>query len=257
MNEYKKIPYDEVPDAIKAIVGPESPSSQKHGIMQDIETMQPVVTVIALYILMDDPDEEIKEAARKALISLPESVLYPALADKSIHPHVLDFFFCPEPAFIKEIYDASNNEKKSIHKKGENLDLWRQVADMTIGQKIVLAQTGNKEARTLLMRESNKTILRALVNNGRITEAEVLLLANSRSVDEDILRTIASNREWVKDYKMKLALIRNPKCPIEASRQILLYLHKNDLQEIARSKDIPSVISEHARKLYARKPTSQ
>ncbi|MGA1868039.1 MAG: hypothetical protein ACMUJM_05760 [bacterium] len=244
MNEYRKIPYNEIPDSIKAIINPESPLSQRSEVIKNIKVMPPGEAIMALYILMDDPEEEIKEEALNALSSLLDTVLKPALADQSVHPYIIDFFSIPNQELVKETPSAQNEGEK------ENLELWREVKNMTIGQKMVLAQNGNKEARSLLIRESNKMILRGLINNGRITASEVLMLANSRSVDENIIRTIASNREWMKDYKMQLAVIRNPKCPLETSRRLILLLHKNDLRDISKSKDLPSALVTIAKKLY-------
>ncbi len=62
---------------------------------------------------------------------------------------------------------------------------------MTVGHKVKLAFNGNKDVRTVLLRDSNKIIPRLVLQNPRITEEEILMLAKDRNADDEILRQIA------------------------------------------------------------------
>ena len=84
---------------------------------------------------------------------------------------------------------------------------------MTVFQKIKLARMGNKEARGLLVRDRNKIVATAAVRSPKITENEVAGFAKARNVSDEVMRIIARNREWTRNYKVKLALATNPKCP--------------------------------------------
>ncbi len=70
---------------------------------------------------------------------------------------------------------------------------------------------GNKEARTLLMRDSNKLVSVAVIRSPRITDGEMLLRRNNKTANDDVLRVIYNDREWTKQYTVKLALVKNPK----------------------------------------------
>ena len=64
-----------------------------------------------------------------------------------------------------------------------------------------------------------------------------------------MLRIIASNRDWTRSYAVKLALATNPKCPVPTAMKFVNYLQERDLRSIMKSKDVPSPIATHARRI--------
>jgi hypothetical protein len=67
------------------------------------------------------------------------------------------------------------------------------------------------------------------------------------------MRIIASNREWTKNYAVKLALVMNPKCPIGFSVKFMNFLQEKDLRTLVKSKDVPAAIATHARRNLTKK----
>ena len=90
-------------------------------------------------------------------------------------------------------------------------NLYAAIQSMTVMQKIKLARLGGKDARGLLIRDRNKVVSTAVIMSPRITETEIIAIAQSRSVADDVLRLIANNRDWTRAYQVKLALTTNPK----------------------------------------------
>jgi hypothetical protein len=68
-----------------------------------------------------------------------------------------------------------------------------------------------------------------------------------------VLRVVANNRDWTKSYQVKLALATNPRCPQASALKFINYLQDKDLRQMMRSKDVPSVISTHARRILTKK----
>jgi hypothetical protein len=68
-----------------------------------------------------------------------------------------------------------------------------------------------------------------------------------------VLRIIASNRTWMRNYKVKLSLASNPKTPQPTAMKFVNFLHDNDLRALVRSKDVPAQISTHARRIMMKK----
>lgn len=132
-------------------------------------------------------------------------------------------------------------------------NLYRLVQNLSVFQKIKLARTGNKEARGLLVRDRNKIVASAVIRSPKITETEVAGFAKSRNVCDEVLRIIAANREWTRNYQVKLALAGNPKCPQPTAMKFLNYLQDRDLQGLMKSKEVSSVISTQARRILAKK----
>lgn len=134
----------------------------------------------------------------------------------------------------------------------KRVTLTQRILDMTVAEKIKLATLGNKEARTILLRDTNKLVAVAAVQSPRITESEVVSLSNSRTVHEDVLRVIYTNREWLKLYQVKLNLVRNPKTPLPTALRFLPHVRPNDLRDIAKNKNVPHAIQTGARNLSAK-----
>ena len=137
--------------------------------------------------------------------------------------------------------------------EGKRLTLSQRVGKMSISEKIKLATLGNREARELLARDTNKLVAVAVIRSPRITDGEVLSMANNRAVVEDVLRVIYSNREWTKSYVLKLALVKNPKTPLAIAMRHLSNLREADVVSLARNKNVPSGIQMVAKKMVEKK----
>jgi len=131
--------------------------------------------------------------------------------------------------------------------------LYQMVQGMKLTEKLRFAMRCDKEGRTLLIRDPNRAIQLAIISNPRITDAEVNILAWSKSADEEVLRRIAENREWVKYYPVRLGLAKNPKSSISISTKLLPTLMPEDLSQIAKSKEVPVFVAHAARRLILQK----
>lgn len=127
--------------------------------------------------------------------------------------------------------------------------LWAQIRDMTVAERVKLALRGNKDVRTLLMRDPNRQIPRLVMKNPRITEEEILTLAKDRNTQEEILTIIADSREWSKIHTVRLSLVENARTPASRSFRLLETLVERDLARIGKSKNVPTAIAAQARRL--------
>ncbi len=159
---------------------------------------------------------------------------------------------------LKEFLGESPPEKENIKRvtpepeKREDTSadsIQQQISRMTVAEKIKLALTGGKEAREVLIKDSNKMVSMSVLKNPRITEDEVIKLTASKSTSDELLREVARNREWLKNYRIKYNLVTNPKTPLHISIRLMSHLFEKDLQQIARSKNIPSALAVAARKV--------
>lgn len=132
-------------------------------------------------------------------------------------------------------------------------NIYQMIQGLSMGGKIKLALTGNKSARDLLIKDANKVISISVLKNPRITEEEVIRLTQTKGTSEDLLRQVARNKEWLKSYHVKTGLVTNPKTPLAISVKLLDHLYDNDLQKLAKSKNIPSVLASSARRKVEQK----
>lgn len=156
---------------------------------------------------------------------------------------------------LKEMGAELQEESAAPLAEGKRQSLTQRVMKMNIAEKIKLATLGNKEARSLLLRDSNKLVAVAAVRSPRLTDGEVLAIANNRAANDDVLRVVYTNREWVKMYSVKMALIKNPKTPMAMTMRWLSTVHDSELKDLARSKSIPSGVQQLAKKMVEKKAT--
>ncbi len=128
----------------------------------------------------------------------------------------------------------------------------QQIAqELNIGDKIKLAMSGDKEWRSLLVKDSNKQVSSAVLKNPRITEKEVLILCQNRSTNEELIRLILINREWLKNYSIRLALTMHPRTPVNMGIRFLSTLGEKDLRILSKSRNISSVLVNACRRILA------
>lgn len=160
----------------------------------------------------------------------------------------------PERSFVDDLqlsHEMVEESSEPNRESGENL--FALIKKMSMAEKVKLALVGNKDARAILARETARIVHAALLKNPRITEQEIVSLAQSTTVDQDILRQISLDRKWIKQYTVKQALVQNPKTPTHISMPLVKYMLDKDLRSLAQSKDVPSIIATMARRLLAEK----
>jgi hypothetical protein len=137
----------------------------------------------------------------------------------------------------------------------DRANMFLQIQRMSVAERMKLAMLGNKEVRSILIRDPVRTVQVAVVGNPRITESEVERISLSKTVDDEVLRVILSNRDWLKRYPIKVALVGNPRTPVKTSMRLLPHLREKELKDVARSRGLPNVVVMAAKKLLAeRKP---
>jgi len=128
-------------------------------------------------------------------------------------------------------------------------NLYAQILRMPMAGKIKLALRGNRDARLILIRNTNKLLRRFVLLNPRIGEDEVIAVTRNKSADDELLRMIAERREWMRNYQVRLGLATNPKARLPVALRQVGTLDERDLRMIAKSKNVPAAISAQARRL--------
>ena len=128
--------------------------------------------------------------------------------------------------------------------------LIERLAKMTVAQRVQFAIKGGSEARRTLIRDSNKVVQRAVLQSPRLTDQEVEAFASMSSLTDEILRIIANNRNFRKNYTVVRNLINNPKTPLDVSLHMLPILNAIDLKRLTTNKNIPETLRSTANKLH-------
>lgn len=123
-----------------------------------------------------------------------------------------------------------------------------QLETMPSHQKIQLAIHGDRTARLLLIRETNKSFQTFVLQNKRITLDEVRYIAGYRQASADVLTAIAQNKDWSQNAGIASALVRNPKTPSMTAVKLLDKLAPAEVRRLAKSNDAPRAVQIAARK---------
>ncbi len=127
--------------------------------------------------------------------------------------------------------------------------IFQIIRTMTVPEKIVLAFKGNKEARSLLIRDANKMVCTKVLESPRLSDSEVELYAKMTNVSDDVLRMISLKKEWMGKYNIMKALATNAKTPIGISLPLVNRMTLRDLSNLGHNRNVPEIIRQTAAKL--------
>jgi len=164
--------------------------------------------------------------------------------------------------YIEEIYEETAEQRQAIVDKilgdmrfeetevsSERVSILNRVLKMGMKDRVKLAMKGDREARNILIRDPNRIVSQAVVQNPRITEQEMEQIAAMRSISEDVLRNIANDRQWSRSYSIVHNLARNPRTPIANVLNILTRLQLRDLSALSKNKNVSDAVRRQALRL--------
>jgi len=131
----------------------------------------------------------------------------------------------------------------------ERISLIRRIMFMTVKDRVKLALKGDREARGILVRDSNKIVATAVIHNPRLTDHEVEGIAAMRTVSDEVLRLVGRNRAWARSYPIIHNLARNPRTPLATAIQILPRIRSRDLQSISQNRNVSEAVRRQAYRL--------
>lgn len=252
--------------AVAAYVRPGTPLEIRLAGCEAADGMAPFERITLLFCLSKDPEPSIRSAAVARIQDVPDDAINWYADNEKAHPTILESVLsmraaAPVPALSEasEAQDESpdeypDDEENLIDEEGEQfLSKFKIAQLMGIGEKIKMALTGDKEWRSILVKDSNKLVSGSVVKNPRMTENEVLQLIKSGIQNDEIMRLICSNKEWIKNYQIRKSLIENSRTPVQNSMRYLATMGEKDLAGFAKSKNISSVVSTMAKRLLLNK----
>lgn len=120
----------------------------------------------------------------------------------------------------------------------ERVSLIRRIMFMNAKDRMKLAMKGDREARSILIRDSNRVVAVAVIHNPKVTDQEVENIAAMRTVADEVLRLISVNRNWARSYPIIHNLARNPRTPLPTVFQILPRIRTKDLKNLSQNRNV-------------------
>jgi hypothetical protein len=228
-----------------------------------------------LMLLVSDADAEIAAAAEATLTAIPRGSLESFLARSDVTPQMRAFFAergiqpaevardddapmievvdeglaGPDPSgAVEPPPDLGSIPSEEGEDEEQKRSVTMKIARMTVAQRMNLAMKGTREERAILVRDPNKLVSTSVLSSPKMTETEIEAIAKMGSVSEEILRIIGNTRQWVKNYNVALALVRNSKTPVAMSMNLLSRLTDKDLRGLSTNRNVPEIVRVTARK---------
>jgi hypothetical protein len=129
----------------------------------------------------------------------------------------------------------------------------QKISKLDIRGRISLAMRGNKEDRTILIRDSTKLVAVAVLESPKITDGEVEAFALQKNVLESVLRAIPMKRRFAKNYNIMRNLVQNPRTPLDLSLTLMKNLLARDLKNLSGNKEVADTIRKVALRMYKQK----
>ena len=218
---------------------------------------RPLEQLGLLMLLAGDSDTSIRETAESTIARIPPDSLSSFIARSDVPLEVREFFVnrgvtvAAVPAadvegpLVDECADEFGDESQTEEEKASVV---QRLANMSVPQKVQAAMKGTREMRAILIRDPNKMVSLSVLSCPKVTETEIESFARMGSVSEDVLRTIAQTRAWVKSYNVVLALVRNSKTPVAMTLVLLNRLNESDVRRLSIDRNVPEPLRIAARR---------
>ena len=135
----------------------------------------------------------------------------------------------------------------------ERKNTLQKINSLDVKGRIQLALKGNKEERSILIRDGTKVVALAVLEAPKISDGEVQQFASQKNVLEAVLRQIPLKRRFMKDYIVVRNLVFNPRTPLDLSLGLMKNLLVQDLKNLSNNKEVSETIRKLGLKMYKQK----
>lgn len=129
----------------------------------------------------------------------------------------------------------------------------QKINALDVKGRIQLALKGNKEERSILIRDGTKVVALAVLEAPKLSDGEVEKFASQKNVLEAVLRQIPLKRRFMKNYIVVRNLVANPRTPLDLGLGLMKNLLVQDLKNLSANKEVSETIRKLAMKMYKQK----
>jgi hypothetical protein len=129
----------------------------------------------------------------------------------------------------------------------------QKINRLDVKGRIQLALKGNKEERSILIRDGTKVVALAVLEAPKLSDGEVEKFAGQKNVLEAVLRQIPLKRRFMKNYIVVRNLVANPRTPLDLGLGLMKNLLIGDLKNLSNNKEVSETIRKLALKMFKQK----
>jgi hypothetical protein len=132
-------------------------------------------------------------------------------------------------------------------------NIYQLVQSMNPKERLRMAQFGPMEVRGILIRDGDRKVAMTVLKNPKLGESEIERFARMRNINDEVLREIGTNRNWLRNYVVLEGIVLNPRTPIGVSLNLLSRLRDQDLRHLVKNREVPLAVRTAASQRIAKK----
>lgn len=125
---------------------------------------------------------------------------------------------------------------------------------LTLGERKSLARRPDRAMLSRLLADPNPEVVRRLLENPKLTEADVVHLVARRPARPEILAEVARSPRWIHRPAVRIALLLNPDAPPEVVAPITSLLIRQELERIVAAAPVHPTVRALCLERLARRP---
>jgi hypothetical protein len=217
--------------------------------------------------LVTNDETDIAGVANQTIAALPIDAVAGLLARSDTSDKVLAFFAArgiTAASVATEDVDAplveveiapEPSEPEAVEAAADPVRV--PLSSLSVPKRLKVAMKGTREQRAVLVRDPNRIIAAAVLSSPKLSDTEVESFARMTNVAEDVLRTIAMKRSWVRKLGVATALVKNPKTPTAISMSLLPRMSAQVIKMLSIDRNVPEALRLNARKVIQQKQERQ
>jgi len=143
-----------------------------------------------------------------------------------------------------------------IRRAAEGIILTR-IPNLPVGEKLTLARRGPSRIAGAVLAEGHPQAIKLALDNGFLTESQVLKVLAKPDVSERVVIAIAQHAKWSRQYNVRLGLMRNDHTPAPSVLAMLPNLTVRDLREIATHEPLAPHVKKYIERELDRRATGE
>lgn len=136
----------------------------------------------------------------------------------------------------------------SVRQKAEAL-LLDGLNAMRLGDVITLARIGPRRVTSRLLLFRDTLVREAGLQNPRLRDGDVCAVLESGDAPRELAAEILRVHRWVLSYQVRRAIVRSSTTPHPVSLALIAAMNPGDLRDLARSDEVPPLVSAVARRI--------
>lgn len=156
-----------------------------------------------------------------------------------------------------------STEIEDTHEEGDDaseerikerfLPLYREIAMMTVSQKIRFATVGSPEAILILVSDASPLVSVAAAKSPNVNEAVVEQVAKRRNISGDVLTAFGQRPELLRRLSTKRDLMKNPKTPPSLAMKLISHFQPHELERMAGDRNVSGSVRQLLKNYLERK----